>query len=68
MTKKQKAFYDCLQKLKAEEKGTRLVEAALMRFFKCWEMYEKDGIKDSMTVAMEATEAFIEYLTRVHLS
>ena len=68
MTKKQKAFYDCLQKLKAGKNGTRLVEAALMKFFKCWEMYEKDGIKDSMTVAMEATEALVEYLVRVHLN
>ncbi len=68
MTKKQRAFYDCLQKLKAEETGTRLVEAALMRFFKNWEMYEKDGIKDSMTVAMEATEAFTGYSVKVHLN
>ena len=60
MTKKQKAFYDYLQKLKAEEReGTRFVETALKKFFKYWEKYEKDGVKDSMTVAMEATEAFV---------
>jgi hypothetical protein len=35
MTKKQKAFYDYLQKLKAEEReGTRFVETALKVFFK----------------------------------
>lgn len=53
MTKKQKAFFDYLQKLKAEEReDTRFVETALREFFKYWERYEKDGVKDSMTLAM----------------
>ena len=68
MTKKQKSFYDYLQKLKAEETGARLVEIALMKFFKNWEMYEKQGVKDSMTVAMEATEAFVGHPVKVHLN
>lgn len=70
MTKKQKAFYDYLQKLKTEEKekGTRFVETALMKFFKYWEKYEKEGVKDSMTVAMEATEAFVGHPVKVHLN
>ena len=69
MTKKQKAFFDYLQKLKAEEReGTRFVETALREFFKYWEKYEKDGVKDSMTVAMEATEAFVGLPVKVHLN
>lgn len=60
MTKKQKVFYNYLQKLKTEEKeGSRLVETALKEFFKYWEKYKKDGVKDSLTVTMEATEAFV---------
>lgn len=67
--KKQKAFYDYLQKLKAaERKDTRFVETALMEFFKWWEEYEKEGVVDSMTTAMESTEAFVGYPIRVHLS
>lgn len=69
MTKKQKAFFDYLQKLKAEEReGTRFVETALRAFFRYWEKYEKDGVKDSMTLAMEATEAFIGLTVKVHLN
>lgn len=69
MTKKQKAFYDYLQKLRADEReNTRFVETALMEFFKYWEEYEKDGIKDSMTVAMEATEAFVGLPVKAHLN
>ena len=69
MTKKQKEFFDYLQKLKAEEReDTRFVEIALIKFFKYWEKYEKDGVKDSMTVAMESTEAFIGLPIVVHLN
>ena len=69
MTKKQKAFFDYLQKLKAEEReDTRFVETALRVFFKYWEKYEKDGIKDSMTLAMEATESFVGLPITVHLN
>lgn len=57
MTKKQKAFYEYLQKLKAE--NPKFVETALKAFFRYWEKYEKDGVKDSMTIAMQATEAFV---------
>ena len=68
MTKKQKAFFNYLQKLKTEEEkeGKRFVETALKAFFRYWEKYEKDGIKDSMTVAMEATEAFVGLPVKVH--
>lgn len=69
MTKKQKAFFDYLQKLKTEErKGTRFVETALNSFFRYWEMYEKQGVKDSMTIAMEATEAFVGLPVVAHLN
>lgn len=69
MTKKQKAFYDYLQKLRTEEReGTKFVETALKEFFKYWEKYEKDGVKDSMTVAMEATETFVGHPVKVHLN
>ena len=69
MTKKQKAFYDYLQKLKAEEReDTRFVETALREFFKHWELYEKQGVKDSMTIAMEATEAFVGLPVVAHLN
>ena len=69
MTKKQKAFYDYLQKLKTEEReDTRFVETALREFFKYWEKYEKDGVKDSMTLAMESTEAFVGLPVVAHLN
>lgn len=69
MTKKQEAFFDYLQKLKAEEReGTRFVETALRAFFRYWEKYEKGGVKDSVTVAMEATEAFVGLPVKVHLN
>ena len=69
MTKRQKEFYDYLQKLKAEErKDTRFVETALREFFKYWELYEKQGMKDSMTIAMESTEAFVGLPVKVHLN
>lgn len=66
MTKKQKTFYDYLQKLKAED--IRFVKTALLEFFKYWDNYEKQGVKDSMTVAMEATEAFVGLPVKVHLN
>ena len=67
MTKKQKAFFDYLQKLKSYG-NQRFVETALKEFFRYWEKYEKDGIKDSMTVAMESTEAFIGLPVSVHMN
>lgn len=66
MTKKQKLFYDYLQKLKAED--IRFVKTALLEFFKYWENYEKQGVKDSMTTAMEATEAFVGFPVKAHLN
>ena len=57
MTKKQKTFYEYLQKL--EEKNPKFVEDALGAFFRYWKKYEKDGVKDSITIAMEATESFV---------
>lgn len=69
MTKRQKEFYDYLQKLKAEEReNTGFVETALKEFFRYWELYEKRGVKDSMTVAMESTEAFVGLPIEVHLN
>ena len=52
MTKRQKEFYDYLQKLKAYD-NPKFVETALREFFKYWELYEKRGCKDSMTPAMD---------------
>ena len=64
-----KHFFDYLQKLKAEEReGTRFVETAQKEFFRYWEKYEKDGIKDSMTLAMESTEAFVGLPVVAHLN
>ena len=69
MTKKQKAFYDYLQKLKTEEReGTKFVETALREFFKYWEKYEKEGVKDSMTIAMESTIAFVGLPIKVYFN
>ena len=69
MTKKQRVFYDYLKELKAEEReDTRFVETAFREFFKYWELYEKQGIKDSMTLAMESTEAFVGLPVTVHLN
>lgn len=67
MTKKQKAFFDCLQKLKAYD-SPRFVEIAQKEFFRYWEKYEKDGIKDSMTLAMESTEAFVGFPVKAHVN
>ena len=66
MTKKQKEFYDYLQKLKSYD--TKFVETALKEFFKYWEQWEKSGAKDSMTIAMESTEAFVGLPVKVHLN
>lgn len=72
MTKKQKAFYEYLQKLKSNdiEYGTnfKFVNTALKEFFKYWERYEKQGVKDSMILAMESTEAFVGLPISVHLN
>ena len=67
MTKKQKDFYDYLQKLKAYG-NQKFVETALREFFRYWEMYEKQGCKDSITLAMESTEAFVGLPISVHLN
>lgn len=66
MTKKQKAFYDYLQAL--EKENPKHVITALNYFYKCWKKYEKDGVKDSMTIAMESTEAFVGLPVSVHLN
>ena len=67
MTKKQKEFYDYLQKLKSYD-NPRFVETAQKEFFRYWEMYEKQGCKDSMTLAMESTEAFVGLPVKAHLN
>ena len=67
MTKRQKEFYDYLQKLKSYD-NPRFIETALKEFFKYWKMYEKQGCKDSMTRAMESTEAFVGLPVKVHLN
>ena len=66
MTKKQKAFFDYLQKLKT--KDIKFVQVALLEFFKYWENYDRQGVKDSMNIAMEATEAFVGLPVKVHLN
>ena len=67
MTKRQKAFFDYLKKLESYN-NLKFVEIALKEFYKHWKRYEKDGVKDSMTVAMEATEAFVGLPVKVHLN
>ena len=67
MTKKQKAFYDYLHKLESYG-NQKFIETALKEFYKYWKKYEKDGIKDSMTIAMESTEAFVGLPVSVHLN
>lgn len=67
MTKRQKKFYDYLQKLKSYD-NPKFVETALREFFRYWEMYEKQGVKDSMTLAMESTEAFVGLPVKAHLN
>lgn len=67
MTKKQKLFFNYLQKLESYN-NPNFVETALKEFYKYWKKYEKDGVKDSMTVAMESTEAFIGLPISVHLN
>ena len=66
MTKKQKAFFDYLQKL--ENENPKFVETVLKEFYKYWKKYDKDGVVDSMTIAMESTEAFVGLPIEVHLN
>lgn len=66
MTKKQKSFYDYLQKLKSIDQ--KFAERALKEFLKFWEKYEHDGVADSMTEAMVSTEAFIGMPVTAHLN
>ena len=67
MTKKQKAFLDYLQKLE-KYNNPEFVVTALKEFYKYWKMYEKRGVKDSMTTAMESTEAFVGLPITAHLN
>ena len=67
MTKKQKAFFDYLQKLEGYN-NPKFITVALNKFYEYWKKYEKDGIKDSMTVAMESTEAFVGLPVTAHLN
>ena len=67
MTKRQKEFFDYLQKLETYN-NSDFVVTALKEFYKYWKMYEKQGVKDSMTTAMESTEAFVGLPITVHLN
>ncbi len=67
MTKYQQTFFDYLQKLKSYN-DPKFVEIALREFLKYWEMYEKQGVKDSMRVAMESTEAFVGFPIKAHIN
>jgi len=67
MTKKQRAFYDYIKELKSYD-NPKFVETAFNEFFKYWELYEKQGVKDSMTAAMEATESFVGLPVVAHLN
>ena len=67
MIKRQKAFFDYLQKLESYN-NPEFVETALKEFYKYWKRYEKDGVKDSMTVAMESTESFVGLPIKAHLN
>lgn len=66
MTKTQQEFIDYLKRLEAE--NTRFLDAALKEYYKYWKKYEKDGIKDCMTIAMKATMAFVGLPVQVHFN
>lgn len=66
MTKRQKVFLDYLQKL--ENENPKFVETALKEFYKYWKKYDKDGVVDSMTIAMESTESFVGLPIKAHLN
>ena len=66
MTKTQQEFIDYLRILEAE--NTRFLDTALKEFYKYWKKYEKDGIKDSMPMAMKATMAFVGLPVQVHIN
>lgn len=66
MTKTQQEFIDYLKTLEAE--NTRFLDTALKEFYKYWKKYEKDGIKDSMTMAMKTTVAFVGLPVQVHIN
>ena len=66
MTKTQQEFIDYLRILEAE--NTRFLDTALKGFYKYWKKYEKDGIKDCMTMAMKATMAFVGLPVHVHIN
>ena len=65
MTKTQQEFIDYLKILEAE--NTRFLDTALKGFY-YWKKYEKDGIKDCMTMAMKATMAFVGLPVQVHIN
>lgn len=67
MTKYQQTFFDYLQKLKSYN-NPKFVETALKAFLRYWEKYEKDGVKDSMILAMESTESFVGLPVEAHLN
>ena len=66
MTKTQQEFIDYLKTLEAE--NTRFLDTALKEYYKYWKKYEKDGIKDSMTMAMKTTVAFVGLPVQVHFN
>ena len=66
MTKTQQEFIDYLKRLEAE--NTRFLDTALKEYYKYWKKYEKDGIKDCMTIAMKATMAFVGLPVKVHIN
>ena len=66
MTKTQQEFIDYLKILEAE--NTKFLDTALKVFYKYWKKYEKDGIKDCMTMAMKATMAFVGLPVQVHIN
>ena len=65
MTKTQQEFIDYLKILEAE--NTRFLDTALKGFYKYWKKYEKDGIKDCMTMAMKKTMAFVGLPVQVQI-
>ena len=66
MTKTQQEFIDYLKILEAE--NARFLDTALKVFYKKWKKYEKDGIKDCMTMAMKTTMAFVGLPVKVHIN
>lgn len=70
MTKYQSDFYNYLLELEKfeNEYGKEYLNVAFEELFKYWKQYEKQGIKDSLQLAMKSTESFVGLPVKIHLN